>query len=188
MKTQSIPVLIDDCKDLKNFKMTRCSYFSIESVEPSPDWIIPLQNTKIPFYLVGISGILTKPLKGKIFRVPSSIDKLFSYIDNVPSLFVDTNEVWFPNFLFPVKPKRGSVYRINSDLFTLAMRFQSQRISLDEFLSSSWQFKGSLLPSEEETMAFKKWELELIDVAKEKYEKNKNLTLRYVGQELEEKS
>ena len=38
METTSIPVMVDDRKDVGEFKMTRAAYFYIEAVDPSP-WL-----------------------------------------------------------------------------------------------------------------------------------------------------
>lgn len=49
----TIPVLIDDIKDYPNFEMTRCTYFTIDSDMPSPDWVLELDNKKINFDIYG---------------------------------------------------------------------------------------------------------------------------------------
>ena len=185
MKPDSIPVMIDDYKQTDRIKMTRCNYFSIEGDLPSPGWTISLQDRDIPFFLIGLSGIIVKPLSDERFGSPSSIEELFSAIEDNPSLFVDINEVWLPNFLFDHAAQRGALYRIDHRLFSLALQFQNQQITLEKFLGEAREHRAGVELSAEETEAFRGWEANIVGDAKKTYPKNPELALRWKNTDFE---
>ena len=181
----SIPIIIDDVKRYGNFRMTRCTYFTIECDTLSPEWILELGELGIPFYPLGLSGIIWKPIGDKdIFDSIDLIDELFDAIEKNPSLYVDTNEIWLPNFLFrhpsnTTCHKRGSVYRVENDLFRTAYFFTSDRIPERDFLKTCEKNIERIRYSEEETKSFSEWEQTQISRAKQTYPKNSNLVLRW---------
>ncbi|MHC4359021.1 MAG: hypothetical protein ACYSTQ_09520 [Planctomycetota bacterium] len=70
----TIPIIIDDIKRYDKFRMSRCTFFSIAYDLPSPDWVLELEDSSIPFFLLGLSGIIWKPMgKRKIFDACDSI-------------------------------------------------------------------------------------------------------------------
>jgi hypothetical protein len=106
----SVPVLIDDSKNYPNFEMTRCTYFTIECDEPSPGWVLGLREKKIAFHLISLSGIIFAPsLEKMTFDSQEEIEKTFTTIEDHPSLFIDINDVWLPNFLISGPRGRGAV-------------------------------------------------------------------------------
>ena len=176
----SVPIVIDDVKKYKNFSMARCTYFSIESDVPTTDWILELDKQSIPFHLFGVTGIIIKPLgRKKRFDSPGSIDRLFDMIERHPSLYVDANEIWLPNFLFKSSVKRGHVYRIASGLFKEAHLFQQNQITKEKFFETCTDSKQNIYYSAEETKSFKNWANEQIKSAKKRFPKNRDLELKY---------
>lgn len=183
----SIPVILDDVKKYRDFEMARCTYFNIECDAPSPGWSMGPAERGIPFYLLGLTGVIWKPFGEKdFFDSVDLIDELFHAIEEDPSLYVDTNEVWLPNILFkPAALKRGNVFRVRDDLFRAAYSFSADRISKEKFLS----FCGSLVEggrpadvvrhSEKETETFRDWEKEQIRIAKDTYPKKPEYALKW---------
>lgn len=69
----AIPVKVDNIKRYGNFRMTRCTYLTIECDCPSPEWSLSFKDQNFPFYLFGLSGHILKPLKGELFDTPELI-------------------------------------------------------------------------------------------------------------------
>jgi len=175
----SIPIIVDDVKKLAEFAMTRCLYFTIDSDIPLTGSSIRVNKRKISLYMVGFSGIIRKPLGSKrTFSSFQLIDELFDTIETDPNLFIDPNDIWLPNMIFSDLPhergnisrlfgypplKRGSVYRINGDIFTEAYKFRMDQISQEQFIDFCKQAVDSTFYSEVETIAFNEWEKHQID-------------------------
>jgi hypothetical protein len=187
LKIDSIPVILDDIKKYEDFDMSRCSYFTIESdlatesSTPSPNWTLMLQAMNIPFYLIGLSGIIWKPLgEDHIFDSAEMIDDLFDIIESCMELYVDVNDIWLPNYLFHGLPhKRGYVYRITGQLFITAYRYRQEQISRDQFLEFCEEASSDIVFSEVETQAFSEWEKIQIRQAREIYPKKPESKLRH---------
>ena len=178
---RSIPIMIDSIKKYKDFSMSRCTYFTVESDTPSPNWIINLEHLRIPFYLLGISGIIWKPLGDQLtFKSPDLVDELFEAIERIPELYVDINDIWLPNFLFrPGSPKRGNVYRVAEKLFAEAYRYRQDQIQQKKFLLYCEEAIRLISFSGIETKSFHEWEMNQIAIAKNIYPKNKEFALKW---------
>lgn len=175
-----VPVIVDDVKKYKKFDMTRCTYFTIACDGPSPNWTLNLRDRSIPFVVMNFSGILLKPAGGPdIFETADSIEQLFNAIEENPSLYVDTDDIWLPNNLFQTPHGRGQVYRVKDKLFYEALLYRENKISEESFLRNCRELKAGILYSEKETLSFKKWALLHIEEAKSRYPKNKNLELKW---------
>jgi hypothetical protein len=176
-----IPVMVDSIKKVEDFDMSRCTYFTIETDGPSPDWHLGTEGIDIPSYLLGISGIIYKPLGDKdVFETPQSVDELFDLIESHPELYVDTNDIWLPNDLFEGQPhERGHLYRVDPDLFKEAYAYRQDRIPKDQFIKFCKGMRGAVIFSEVETEAFKGWQEGQIEVAKKKYHERPERALKY---------
>lgn len=179
----TIPVITDDVKMHKIFDITRLTYFSIECDVPSPNWTLILGDQSIPFYLLGLSGIIWKPIgESDIFNSPYLIEQLFNTIEENPSLYVDINDIWLPNFLFSNFDnvhKRGSVYRVKEDLFIRAHNYRENRIPAKQFQSICKELKDGIAFSRDETISFQNWINNQIEKAKKLYPKNSKLKLKW---------
>lgn len=180
-KMSTIPIIIDDIKRYETFRMSRCTFFSIAYDLSSPDWVLELEDSSIPFFLLGLSGIIWKPM-GKKNRFDScdSISQLFDKIEELPELYVDTNDIWLPNRLFKDLPhKRGFVYRVRVKLFTEALRYREDQTSQKQFLASCSGLKDSVSFSKKETDSFRKWTTEQVEEARALYPKSEGLALKW---------
>ncbi len=61
MDDTSVPITIDDMKQLRDFKFTRCDYFTVECDTPSLGWTFELEGRQIPLLMAGGSGIIFRP-------------------------------------------------------------------------------------------------------------------------------
>lgn len=177
---KTIPIMIDDRRMYKDFNMARCTYFSIECDRPSGDWILGLESKEIPFFLLGISGIIFKPLSGNShFNSVHSIDLLFDTVEDNPSLFIDINDIWLPNYLFREQQKRGFIFRIPTKLFFLGLQYRDDRISLEKYNTMCEEFHNSVKYSEKESEIFKKWNKSHIKQAINMYQEKKKFALEW---------
>lgn len=179
-----IPVLVDKILKRKRVPLVRCTYFIVESDSPDPDWEIVYQNKRLPVFLLGLSGIIYKPLgRKRYFDTRLSVQQLFHGIEGYESLILELDELWIPQFFFEdLTVERGQVYRIREDLFTQAYYYRTGRISEEEFfnrierdLMSIRTEKGMpdtqnlIWFSGKETKAFVEWENVVIEEARTIY-------------------
>ena len=176
----TVPTMIDDIKKIGKFQMSRCTYLSIECSKPSTGWTLDLGNVKVPFFLIGLSGIIIEPdeLNDK-FDSPLKIDDLFERVESSENLFIDVNDILLPNSYFRSGPhKRGSVYRIPHHVFGYAMSYREGLYSLGDLISlCDNEIKGAQY-SDIETSAFHTWSQNQINDAKKNYKADKKKKLK----------
>lgn len=172
-KSLTIPVIIDDVKDQSGFQMSRCTYFSIASNFPSTDITLD-PRINLPSIMVGFISVICRPSnRSMLFDNTRKLSGLFERVEKNQGLYVDINDLWLPNFLFDDKNrKRSSVYRIGSELFKLAFRFQKETISDVDFIKSCQDMKLTAEYSPKETETFSEWGNEQIGRARKYYKDN----------------
>lgn len=170
----SVPIIIDNVKNYEAFQMSRCSYFSIKSDTPAPGWMLNIENFRIPFLMMGLSGVIMSPsTKSPTFDSPQSFSDLFESIESHESLYIDTDDIWLPNIFFSRgNNKRGNVFRIPVALFQLAMNFRIDIISEKIFIELSSEHLDSIEFSPSETKSLSTWMKQEIDQAREEYKQN----------------
>ena len=180
----TIPIVVDSVKNLNAYEMTRCTYFSIESIESSPGWILHSDDIDINFFMTGLSGVITSPQDdGLLFDTQDKLDHLFNAIDEHNNLYVDVNDVWLPNELFKEKkhtdPERGDVFRIGHELFKLAYTLKEEANTDEYFLHriNQLEIPKTLIFSEQETSELSKWNLNQIKINKVHYHERSELNL-----------
>jgi len=178
-RNRSVPLIVDDVRKGPNFSIVRCSFFTIETDMPSSDWRMTLGNHRISFYLLGLSGVIWRPMRGIIFGKPSQIDELFELIERDPILSVGVNDIWFPFSLFNECVRRGDVYRVSEELFKMGYLFRRDRVSKEEFFDYCERSRHDLRESTKETESFRRWSSMQIERAKESYPKNRELALKW---------
>jgi hypothetical protein len=177
-----VPVVVDAVRTFAYFPMVRCNYLSIECDSPKIGWTIGIGSSELPFLMVGLTGIVTKPFVADIFNTVDSIEDLFRRIEDDAGLLVDIDDLWLPMILFRninIRPEVGQVYRLNSDMFAIALDFREGHIDAQYFLERCEQSGRSLSLSEEEMAAFGQWREEQIRSAFDQYPKNRNLELEW---------
>ena len=180
MEAKSIPVMVDDRKDIGEFMMTRVAYFYIEAVEPSPDIIIDHRNLGIPVMSLEFSGVLHKPSETEeYFETPEQIEELFRSVESCKSLYVDSDNIWIPNQLFNKTAERGDIFRVPFGFFTKLYSLCRDDASLSEGLSRFNNHHNLIKFSEIETIAFAKWADGIVENAKIAYPKNDRLKLAW---------
>ncbi len=179
-----VPVIIDDVKETGEFKMSRCTYFSVASTLLSAGQSFDLREAKVPYLMVGVTGVISQPSdKSRLFDEPQKIAGFFDAVEEKPDFYVDINDIWLPNSVFVgKKPGRGNVFRIGIELFSVAFRFQNEQITEREFLDFCQKRNMPAEFSPEETEAFSIWGKQQIDDAKEHYRTRKELWLKHVNQ------
>ncbi|MBN2132588.1 MAG: hypothetical protein JW741_24010 [Sedimentisphaerales bacterium] len=186
MDDTSVPITIDDLKQLRDFKFTRCDYFTVECDMPSLGWTFELEGRQIPLFMAGGSGIIFRPSPDEArFTSPDQIEKLFHAIEEDPELSVGTGDVWIPNELVePILsqhelPPRGVTFRIGCAFFIAAMQFRTGRIGQTSFEKLARQSREAVTFSADEHEAFKAWRGMQVELARQQYPKRKDLELTW---------
>ncbi|MGW8224860.1 MAG: hypothetical protein ACWGOY_03965 [Anaerolineales bacterium] len=179
----TIPILIDDIKQLQDFNMTRGTFFTIDASGMGDDWVAMLRGQGVPFLILGVTNVLHRPdLKNLLFDSATQIDRLFDRIESVEGLVVESEYIWLPNILFdpqvdsysagqtPAHLQRGAVWRIGFGLFQTALTFRQEVIPADTYIERCRQFIHSaqieIVYSPGESNAFRSWSGEQFEAAK----------------------
>ena len=182
----TIPILIDDIKQLQDFNMTRGTFFTIDASGMGDDWVAMLRGQGVPFLILGITNVLHRPdLDDLLFASAGMIDRLFDQIEAVEGLVVESEYVWLPNFLFdphmgyfssqdkPDQLSRGAVWRIGFGLFQMALTFRQEVIPTETYLERCRQVlqpgQIEIGYSPEESAAFQAWSGEQYQAAKKNF-------------------
>ncbi len=180
MDGRTVPVMVDDSKDLSEFQMTRVTYFYVESLEPSDRILFDAGRLEFPVISLEFTGIVYKPLDlSEFFDTPELIEDYFQGVEKSESLYVDSDNLWIPNRLFPSKPHRGEVYRMRSRLFIRIYSLCRDDAFLDHRAVNLSASAGDILFSEDETRAFKRWTDGIVKGAVDAYPKNEKLMARW---------
>jgi hypothetical protein len=182
----TIPVLVDDVKQLRDFNMTRGSFFAIDASGMGDDWVAILRQAEVPFMILGLTNVLHRPdVENLLFDTAASIEQLFDQIEAVEGLVVESEFIWLPNFLFdphigyystshkPIQLERGAVWRIGFGLFQMAVTFLQEVIPADTYQERCWQMIQSgqieIGYSHEESKTFRSWSEEQFKAARKHF-------------------
>lgn len=177
-----VPVIVDAVRIYEYFPMVRCNYLSIECDSPKVGWTIGIGGEELPFMILGLVGIITRPFIADKFNNIELIEDVFRRIEDEADLLVDVDDIWLPMFLFNninIRPETGHVYRIKSDLFILALSFREGRLDIQAFLDGCERLDRPLMLSEDEMRAFGQWRELQVRNAVEQYPKNRSLELEW---------
>jgi len=181
--TDKIPITVDSVKNIDTYRMTRCTYFSIENCEPAPGWTLQTDNVEVSFLMMGLSGVILSPLgDDQLFDTADKYDHLFQMIEKKNELYVEMNDIWIPNELFysaNKTPERGDVFRVGYDLFKAAYILRDEANSDKDFLQVMEKLDIPLVLdfSENETDGLKLWNEKQIKINQEHYHENSKTNL-----------
>lgn len=179
MEEKSVPVMVDDRKDVGDFKMTRVAYYYVEVTEPLPDIPISTGDLDISTLPLEFSGAIYKPNDAsEFFESPEQIEDLFQAVEQYESLYVDSDNLWIPNQLFDKRPERGDIFRVPFGLFTrLYMLVRNNAVlDVDESLARS---NDTVSYSDYETRAFAQWADGILKNVIAAYPKKDELKLKW---------
>jgi hypothetical protein len=178
---ESVPVLIDSMKRHPDFRMARCNYLSIESDMPMPGWHLRLGKTvDLPFLMIGLSGIIYHPIGSPgLFDRLDKIDSLYAIAEEQPGFYIDTNDIWIPDFLFEkclrLDNYEDHIFRIGFLLFKAAWLHRNERMSIKDFKSICLDYSGEEVRySRIETSVFRAWRRNLIEETRRRYQESPN--------------
>jgi hypothetical protein len=170
----TIPVIVDSVKRSRGFAMTRCAYFSIQCDGPAPDCDLGIRGARLPILMIGLGGIVHRPMQGDRFETVDKLQDLFDRIEGVQGLYVDQDDLWLPNTLLGEEgPKRGEVFRVSIRLFEAAYRFRNGAIGQEEFEQICAGQGVAVLHSPDETRTFAEWAQAEIATARQTYHANR---------------
>ena len=180
MEEKSVPVMVDDRKDIGEFMMTRVAYFYVEAIEAPPDILIDHHSLGIPVLPLEFSGVIHKPIDmEEYFETPDQIEELYQTVERYESLYVDSDNIWIPNKLFNKTPERSEIYRVPFDLFIKLYSLCRDDASLDTGISRLSDKHDLIIFSEVETIAFAKWTNGIVENVIAAYPNNELLKLEW---------
>ena len=180
MEEKSIPVMVDDRKNIGEFMMTRAAYFYVEAIESPTDLPIDHNSLTIPLLPLEFSGVLYKPLgEGEYFETPDLIEKLYQEVELYKSFYVDSDNIWIPNTLFNKRPERSEIYRVPFDLFIKLYSLCRDDTSPNAAISRLSDKSDLIRFSEVETIAFSEWTNGIVEEVKSTYPKSEFLKLKW---------
>jgi hypothetical protein len=179
MEMKSVPVMVDDRKDIDAFMMTRVAYYYVEAMEPSPDIPLNYSEMGIPVLPLEFSGAIHQPSDTqRYFETPDQIEALFRAVEGYGSFYVDSDNIWVPTKLFNKPPARGHIYRIPFGLFIKMYTLCRNDAVLDADVSRFGYENDPILFSEIETIAFSQWASGILENVIAAYPKNEHLKLK----------
>jgi hypothetical protein len=182
MRHDDVPLVVDSVAAYESFPIVRCNYLSIECDSPEAGWTIRIGRERLPFLMLGLVGIVTRPFVSERFTSIDLIEDLFKRTEAQAGLVIHVDDIWLPMGLFDrinPEPASGRVYRIKTNLFVLALAFREGRLDPNTFRHRCARFKQPLVFSENETRPFREWRGQQIQNAKDQYPKNRELELRW---------
>jgi len=180
MEARSIPVMVDDRKELGEFEMTRAAYYYVEAVEPLPDIPIDHSNLGISVLALEFSGVIHRPTGTEAyFERADQIEALFRRVERHPALYVDSDNIWIPNKLFDKRPERGDIFRVPFGLFRRLYALCRDDATLDAGISRFSDAPERILFSETETKAFAQWTRGILESVVAAYPKDEGLKLKW---------
>ena len=177
----TVPIISDVIRIIDGYEFVRCSYLSLQSDSPIPNWNIILNGITSQILLVNLQAIVIgSPRNGSHFNNLSDIEQLYSFAENQEELFVDLNEIWVPfSWLKLKKIHQGLLLRIPAEYFSICWKFTNGTISTQILFEESENLKKELDSdtivafSEEETRAFSIWTEKQIQESIEIYHANR---------------
>jgi hypothetical protein len=184
MEAPSVPVIIDDVKDLPDFKLSRCTYFTIECEESLPETSLGTKLLRMPVLTLGMVGLVHAPLEDDEFSEVEQIEKLLAAVEQDERLEVETSDIWLPNEALALakgkgKPTRGDLFRLSHDLFLLAHQHRRELLSNEQLTEACAGRGAEMRYSARETEAFQEWMEAEIKSAVKFYHDHEKLALKY---------
>ncbi len=118
--TSTVPIISDVIRNIDEYDIVRCSYLSLKSDNPIPNWNIEVNGVSSQILLLNLEAIVVGSSgKESLFRDVKDIEQLYSFVENQDELFVDMNEIWIPfTWLGLSKIDQGLLFRIPSKCFS----------------------------------------------------------------------
>jgi len=184
MDTITVPITLDgifrpQAGSAAPEDLSRCIYFTMVAEDPSQNWELVLGNQRIPFILLGLSGIIHSPVSdGPEFDTADQLDSLIETIESISSPYaisVETGVLWVPTRWLDLAVQhwqregrvgaglsRGQVFRISQELFVHLWRVMDERAILDDdwskrMLSDRQDATPPLRFAQTETDVFATW-------------------------------
>ena len=181
-RRSTIPLIVDDLKPLPDYPLVRCNYLSVECDAEASPWTIHIGGRRLPFFMAGLSGVITRAPGASKFRDVTDLENLFELIEDEAGLLIDIDDIWLPDFLFRrtrFRPRNGRVYRITPEAFSLALTFREGRLDLPRFIEAVRELPKPLAYSGRETGTFEAWRNRQIQDARDRFPKKESLKLEY---------
>jgi hypothetical protein len=175
----TVPVMLDAIREIDGHPMARCVYLVISADEPAAGWELAFAESRIPIALVGLAAIVLQPDQHtERFVDVSTIDRLYAAVDSMPGLMVEIDDLWLPAALFD-GGERGAMFRVGFELFSRGYGFREGRTPAEDLVAAGEQLRTTVVPSPEETRAFRDWNARVIAEARQIYHRNEARALAW---------
>jgi hypothetical protein len=174
----TVPIQIDSIKRHEEFQRTRFIYFRIEiedwfDLGPHPE-LISMGLDNLFGGWAALSGPLGHDSSDELFINSDLINQAFQTIEGSRNLNLELGYIWLPNdFIFLEEKyeniRKGDIYRIPLQGFYECYKLVAGIITDTEWLKSISEFSRDILPSPEETKAFRSWRVNQISRSRERY-------------------
>lgn len=182
MNKLTIPIQIDSIKKMEEYERTRCIYYRVELEDGYVFRKTRYLLSSSAFFAAGVSWaalagpVLIDGKENDLFLTPDLITKTINSLHDNEKLSLDLGYLWVPNNMFEKAAhgeaiREGDVYRLSLSYFRYCYRFAMGKIPQEEWLNPKKRFREPILPSPEETAAFRTWRLAQIAISHEHYHK-----------------
>jgi hypothetical protein len=176
----TVPVVVDNLPRATRLDLARCIYFVITNDGPSSDWYLTFDPPEtIPFFMLGLRGIIYRPISADPnaeFTDPRFLERLIDAVEGHEEFSVETEYLWLPTGLLDQVWQaatqgeqgtpgldRGSVFRVALPFFTQAFQTARDGTTFKDFASLALnqmvgeRLSASLRYSPRETKALRQW-------------------------------
>jgi hypothetical protein len=163
---EDVPVFVDASIASNLFPIVRCSYLTIETNDPDPNWQLGTGTQAMPMLLFRLAAIVMQPFDAELFTEPRHFEDLLRRIESNSRWSVESADVWLPLGLFHEakwSPSPGQVYRVGHTLFSMALRYRNGEMSQEDFSERISDMWNQLRLSEDETRAFQQWHASVME-------------------------
>jgi hypothetical protein len=168
---------------IDDVKVVRAMYLIITSETPVPGGIVqPGTEAALSIPILGQMGVIYRPdISSETFATPEQIEALFAALEVTLNYAVELEDIWIPEDWLQHRPtiSRGELYRLTFDLFEACYRYREGIMTQIGSLTDLNPEPQEIQFSAEETQAFRDWNQQQIQNAKDIYPKNTDLALKW---------
>lgn len=159
-----VPVIVDETYS----EFARVTYFVIENDSIGREWYLGLEDSTIPFFMLGLQGIILGSknyIENNLFMEPNDFEDTFQEIEKNDNLFVSISSLIIPSSVLKKQySERGSFLRIPQEVFQLLLTYNDNWNTdvVNGFLLNMKEIQFS----EYEGKAFQEWCEKIISMEK----------------------
>lgn len=179
----TVPVVVDARRMIDDVDVVRAMYLIITSETPVPGGSIqPGGWASSPIPILNQMGVIYRPDNlSETFASREQIEALFDTLEQTLDYVVELEDIWLPEEWLQYRPQisRGDLFRLTFDLFMACYRYRAGIVTQISSLTELKPEPQEIRFSAAETQAFRDWNQQQIQNAKERYPKNPDFALSW---------